>query len=249
MSTRVILVALFVSATGAKADGNRDDLSALQSSLDSALTDDAPISLSLGDDFTGPAGTVIFLSREEGAKRMIALARAGEDELAVMYLPEFGAWIIATMVRKSDEVSLDSRYAVAAIALKTDVELWHTHNDIGPELLSEALSERRSIGWAMPSKEDMINIYSFESLTDDAKVTGAIAGIYGVTRFWTDDSLWEIEPIHVGYKLMGEAYTMYYKVGEITLVQLCGFARQYRGLIRLEFEPMSDNICQAETRS
>ncbi len=241
MKSRLVLVLMIglISIAASDKDEYADTTAKLQRLLDSTFFDDKPIMLTRGADFTAKAGTVIFLSRKLGTERMVKLARSGEPELAMLYLPKWDAWITETEVRTVNTTRIDLRFLSAAIGSGIDVELWHTHNDVGPELYSDEEIRKRSMSWTMPSATDMVQLYEFErQVKGNAKICGVIANIYGVTTFLTDASLWQREPPTVGYALNGEGYSLNFKAGEVKLPELQEFARTYKGLVRLKFEPL-----------
>ena len=214
----------------------QQSVKALQYSLNFALEDDELIILTPGTDFLASPGTVIFLPRKLGMERMIKLARTGEPELSMLFIPRWEAWITDTVVREIYENRIDIKYALAALASEIDTELWHTHNDIGEELTDERERQKRSLRWTMPSSADLNQIYEFARIIPDAKFSGVIAHIYGTTTYWNDSPSWT-QPTYVSYAIKEEAKRINWEAGELHVSQLQEFAQKHDGFMKLWFEP------------
>lgn len=235
MANLLVVVVLCWLMAGAAM--GQEQVAALQASLDGALQDDPPIVLVVGTDFSAEPGTVIFLSRDAGMRRMVALARSGEPELSMLFLPRWEAWITETKVRMPDETRIDTRYIAAALAREVEVELWHTHNDIGEELVDAEERRKRSLRWAMPSAEDFLQLCEFARDIPNAGARGVVAGIYGVTEYWNDDPQWA-QPLYVRFALRNEAEQLNHRVGDESIAGLQKFAGAHRGVMRLRFTPV-----------
>ena len=215
---------------------------ALESALNAALEDDDPITLVEGTDFESLPGTVIFVSRNEGRRRMIAIARAGDPELCMLFIPSWEAWITVTTVRRMDEAWSESKYTQAVLALQRGSEFWHTHNNLpDPEHAPRDAEEVRqqALWWTMPWISDLHQIYDFEHDMPFVRFRGVVAHIYGTTTYFRDENLSEewAQPIYIRFALGKEAENLRIKAGNNTSLQdLKEFAATYRGIIRLSFE-------------
>jgi hypothetical protein len=214
----------------------------LQSILNNALQDNPPIVFTEGIDFKSPPGTIVFLSRKSGIEKMIKLARAGEPELSIIFLPRWKAWITVTTIRNFDETKIDSKYVFAALASKMETELWHTHNDIGQELAHYEGCRKRSLQWIMPSPQDLLQLYGFvKDSPPGARLRGVIASIYGVLTYWNDDPLWA-QATYINYALIMEGHKLNREAGKLLIGEFQSFAQAYKGFIRLRFEPAPKSI-------
>lgn len=234
----VVAVVCFVFVfVGTVRASNHLTVEALQSLLDSILQDDGQIVLTEGTDFLAPPGTVIFLSRELGMERMVSFARAGEPELSMLFLPNWEAWITETVERKIAENIIDTRYTTAALVAGMEVELWHTHNDIGETLTDEEKLRKRSLQWTMPSSADLNQLYAFATEIPEAKFRGVIANIYGVTSYWNDNPLWA-QSTFIKFVIEEEANWLNMKASELSVTELGSFAENHEGFMRIQFQPV-----------
>lgn len=189
----LISVALFgLSVTVVNAE-EQTTLLRLEMALNLALPEDPPIVLSIGTDFeTTKLGTVIFLSRAEGMKRMVEIARAQKDELGMLYLPCWEAWITTSTKRGIDHVKNDVKYFDAAIAAEPEIEIWHTHSAKGvhPYLkIGENPDSEWAWYWITPSRVDLFQLYGFAEITGKENFRGMVANPHGVISYWSHDYL------------------------------------------------------------
>jgi hypothetical protein len=232
----VVVMLFFVSPAASSVSQRSQPLIALEKSLDSALENDEPIQLTESTDFYAPHGAVIFLSRKAGTERMIAIARSGEPELCMVFLPQWNAWITDTKTRKPDESRIEPRYIVAALGAGMDVEGWHTHNNLGQSVSSEEEAWKRSIRWTMPSPEDLIQLYSLAREIPGGKLKGVVASIYGTMTYWNDDPSWAA-PQYVRHAIRNEGHKLNLQAGEVPLGGLSKYAKAHKGFVKLKFEP------------
>jgi hypothetical protein len=233
---RYFLIAILIGMSLDSTDAiNQKLVMALESSLDGALKNDRTIELKLGTDFLDRRGTVIFLSRKLGKKRMIELARSGEKELPILFLPHWNAWVTEVNSRKTSETWIFGQYVNAALASENDVEDWHTHNDIGEDWISPEKKLERSLGWTVPSVDDLFRTYN-KSIHRHANFKAVIANIYGTTSYWYDGSHYP-KSIDVESALEEEAEKLYEEVSKSSIQGLEKTIGKHKGLIKLEFHP------------
>lgn len=234
---KVLVVVLAICSLPVTASDHKS-LAKLQATLDGALEDDEAINLVASTDFLSPPGSVIFTSRAEGSRRMVALARSGEPELSMLFLPRWKAWITDTTVRMRDRARIDTRYATAALVLDMEAELWHTHNNVGDELADDHKLFKQSLRWTMPSSDDLLQLYEFKRDIPGARLRGVIASIYGLTMYGgPDDPSWA-QALYVRFALRTEAEKLHDEAGELSVKKLSGYARAHDGFMRLEFKRM-----------
>jgi hypothetical protein len=215
--------------------GSTHRLTQLQNLLDSAVQTDETIVLKPGNDFTSTPGTVIFLSRREGMKRMVELARKGEDELAMLYLPEWKAWITETKYRAPDEARIDIKFLAAALELDMETEHWHTHNNVQRIEPSPEELKKRGLQSTMPSPEDLRQYYLFCNHYPGAKFSGVIVSIHGALKYWNYDPEWAV-PQYIGFAVLQDAHQLHFRVSDVSPNNLPEFARSYTGHVKLNFE-------------
>ncbi len=217
-------------------------LGALQHSLNNALPNDRPMLLIQGEDFEAPAGAVIFLSYEEGLDRLVALARSGKDEVSVLFLPRWDAWVIETEKRTRDSVEADIRYANAAIASEDLVWFGHTHNgrsDNKPK--DEAEKARWLRMYTPPSDIDLQKICSWSEPWHSGEARGFVASPLGVMEFWLNERPclpFITRPEVLSFakqRLSYEALFFKTKLGETPLSELEETALAYRGIFSYRF--------------
>lgn len=205
---------------------------ALERSLTLAHDSDTPLALKLGSDFLDTPGTIIFRSRREGLQHLIELARAGEPELFMIYLPMRKAWLTASTVREIDTVRLNSRYVVAALLSEPRVEIWHTHNNIGHET---DLGKKRKLerAWTMPSTGDLLQMYDYMHEIPSKTFRGCIAHIHGTTCYWNDTLNWA-QPIYVRWALLLEGDRLIDDAMNQDIADLKKFAKKHEGVFRIK---------------
>ena len=210
----------------------------LQALLDRVYSDDEPIVLREGTAFDAPPGTVIFLTREEGMRRMIAVALRNEPELGMLFIPEWSAWVTHTKLRMPEDLKIDSTYAAAAYGAELEAECWHTHPNHGPRVSAAGL-RLRLLRSTMPWIGDLHQMYAFERdlgySTPTARFRGVIAHSYGITEYGRADDL-GITWAQAAYPLQGlilEAGRMIDEVQRVESSQLTATAAAHTGMVKL----------------
>jgi hypothetical protein len=212
------------------------ELSDLENSLNRAFPD-APIKLKIGTDFEDQAGTVIFISREQGMEKMVSIAREAKPELSILFLPARQAWIAISKSRETEQVESDKRYIEAALMTEEEVELWHTHNDEGVSEISEEKHKKLSMMWAMPYTDDFVQIYKYAREIPNSKLTGVVANIYGITIYKSNDP--ELgNAIYKKSAVMNEAEQLRLSVENASPSDLENLASSHKGFIKLTFLPV-----------
>lgn len=243
----IVLIFSFCANTALTADArNHKVLSSLQKELNEALTNDKEIILIEGKDFESEVGTVIFISRTEGMKRMVDLAREGKNELSVMYLPRWRAWITESVERAVDNAKNDLRYRKAALKTEARIELWHTHSSVGVEaqLENRKKREERALFWITPSLLDLWQLYDCAENNPKENFVGVIATPYGALSFWSTEYRALETPFNPIYgDLVERSYIS--EVENLQLVMsnaqpkdIAKLAGAYRGIFFLKFEPI-----------
>ena len=207
----------------------------LESFLNNALETDKPIHLVIGNSFESEPGTAIFVSREEGTRRMRALACSEEPELAMIFLPQWSVWITETTLRLSDETRIDTRYLEAAVLSGAEVEHWHTHTNFSEQRFGEEEKRKKLIQWTMPSPDDLLQLYVFYREIPEGKLTGVIASTHGITRYWNYEPGWA-GAIYVRFAVRAEAHNLYMETRKLSVSQLSRFAQSHQGFIKLSFD-------------
>ncbi len=226
---------------------NRKTLSSLQQALNEALHDDGPINLIQRKSLEGDSGTVVFMSRNKGMKRMITLARDGKDELSVMYLPRWQAWITESVERNVDGTRSDLRYRKAALISEPRVELWHSHSAKGIEASSsQRQREEYPLFWITPSVKDLFQLYGCAEINPKENFVGVIATPYGAMSFWSTEYRAMDTPFN---PIFGDMIQRNY-IEDVRKMQLAmrkaqpkdiaKLADAYRGIFFLRFEPSPD---------
>lgn len=230
----LIIAASLLFLSGGSAQASSEDFQRLSSALLAAHDGPEPLVFQEGTDFLAPLGTIIFLSREEGIQRLVALARAGEPELAMLYLPNRGAWVTTTKERGIDTVRSDSRYVDAAMLIEPVIELWHTHNAINPDPASPPPSPQLLLKWTMPTAQDLQQLYDNSHGISGVLVRGNIAHIYGTTEYWNDTPGWA-EPRYIRTALVSLSNHIRNEVGEMRIEDLENFPQEheeYEGMMK-----------------
>ena len=228
-----LIFALFLAASSSNRVAN------LQKSLNAAIPDDKPIVLVQGTDFEALPGTVIFTTREDGARRLVALARAGKDETSLFYLPRWGAWITEAVVRTRDITSADTLYCEAAMKSEPKVELWHFHNNIGtPDIGGSLTPAQIARMWSVPSALDLEELYAWAEFKPKATYRGFVASIYGVMEYWSDEYDLNQTPFHLRYALVSEARLIKMKAKDASVRGLADVVAGHRGICWYRFVPM-----------
>ncbi len=215
---------------------NQRLLVALELSLDGALEYDSNMNLTLGTDFLSPKGTVIFLSKDEGMRRMVEFARKNELEFGMIFLPEWNAWITESVRRLDSFLILDSKYMTAACSAGIKTGIGHIHNTL--EIDIEPLEEYQGlvIQSTMPSDIDLMQ---FDSVTRDcpyADIFGFITHVFGVTYYAGSERGWAI-PEYVHFAVKQEAIDLNRSARRLSSeLMLPTFTEGHKGFVRLWFE-------------
>ncbi|HTY40228.1 MAG TPA: hypothetical protein VMC43_04030 [Candidatus Paceibacterota bacterium] len=233
-----LAVALLGSATG-NVTPERRVVRALEAQLQTVVAEgERPIALRWGTAFTEPEGAVIFISRAAGRRRLVAMARTGEPELQILFLPRLQAWVTHTVWRSPDKVRIQTIYAGAAIRTEPDepgLELWHVHNNLPdpetPNVLPQPLDS------VTPSWEDLTQFFMFAREAPTTRIKGVIAHVYGTTEFWCERPDWT-ESRFVSTALHHESVRMADHVAAFTPAKLAEALATYDGIFKLRFTPV-----------
>ena len=234
MRSLVIVAALLASACVVRSER----LVALEKSLNDALPGDAPITLRKGNNFEAPPGRVIFISREEGALRLIDMARSGKDELSLFYLPYHDAWITETIKRTVDTTESETRFCEAAMASEPEVHLWHFHNDKPNGELAGYTPAEVSLMWTVPGPMDLEEMYAWAELNPKAKFRGFVVSTHGVMEYWADGYATGVRPDLVRRALMSESWVLKHKAREAGADGLYLMALNHRGMFNIRYRPV-----------
>jgi hypothetical protein len=228
-----------VAAVAVTAAAPHNTLAALERSLDNAIKDDAPIQLRVSDNFEDAPGAVIFTSRKDGIRRLVALAHAGKNETSLFYLPRWGAWLTEAVVRTVDITSSDTRYCEAAMQSEPVIELWHFHNSIGvPDIGGELTVQQIKRMWAMPSALDLEELYAWAEMKPKAAFRGFVASTLGVVEYWSDDYDTDSNPFFLEKSLVSEAMLIKLKARDAAPDSLGIVLARHRGIFWYRFTPV-----------
>jgi hypothetical protein len=235
----LVFLSLFLSLSlyAGKERSAKEKVEKLSAILNEALTDDEPIKLVLGTDFLAEPGTVIFLSKDAGMKRMVEFARRNELEFSILFLPEWEAWITETKIRLPSFVKTNTSYLDAACSAGLKVGIGHLHNAIEIEPLPAGIREDYVLQTTMPSDTDFLQLYAVTREYPNADVFEFVSNILGVTYFAGSEKGWSA-PIYVHYAVQQEGVKLNKEVRKLSSEkELPKFAKKHEGFIRLWFEP------------
>ncbi len=197
---------------------------------------DSTVTLVLGTDFLSAPGTVIHLSREQGRKEMLRIARARQVEPGMLFLPELEAWI--TLTKYKENARDDGRYIDAALIAGRTVEIWHVRNDSVPWVANPLRQQEFSRIWNFPSEASLLQLYAFAAdISGSAsKIRGVVVGMYGTTEYWSADPTFG-KATYQRYALAKEALTLAEQARIASVAELSSVADSHKGFIALRFEP------------
>lgn len=212
-------------------------LEQLTAELNAALENDGEITLRNGESFTDPAGSVFFISREAGARILVQMARDGDLELGMMYLPEWGAWITYSAERERYQLTVEPLYLDAALESLRFIEIWHTHTS-DSMMVGCGSEETRAREFAIPGPEDPVQMYLLLYDQPYAHLRGVVAGTLGITSYEPDPHLpadWAV-PRYIRFALGSEVEQLRMEAGKVSTEKLPHLIRSHVGILRFTFE-------------